>query len=316
MRDKILKYVKQWYAEGDDDMLLIADRIDHLSQKLFQDYEPAIGPKPKFEQRLTSWIENVKRDKEKKTLFRLIPNLFYVGKNEFDVLYRIAFNTISVRWLVDLKKIPFNSNLNGILESEISKTWYCPITDSMRINQFYHLNGLSGADKRPEWRSLSFFGSKDKITEYIEKKNLKQIVLLEDFVGSGNQMKKPIEFAAETFPNVSFLIIPIVMCPHALDVVDQLKNKYANITVNPALVLGSDEFVRKDRNGNRAFFKEVYDIAKDNHKRMKSNGFNVPFLGFRHIGGLVVLHTNTPNNSLPIIWSESNWNPLFNRHIR
>jgi hypothetical protein len=49
---------------------------------------------------------------------------------------------------------------------------------------------------------------------------------------------------------------------------------------------------------------------------MKEKGFKWPFLGFRKIGGMIILHTNTPNNSLPIIWSDVEWSPLFNRHVR
>ena len=41
-----------------------------------------------------------------------------------------------------------------------------------------------------------------------------------------------------------------------------------------------------------------------------------PF-GWRRTGGLIVLHTNTPNNTIPLIHNNSRtWKPLFKRHKR
>ena len=41
-----------------------------------------------------------------------------------------------------------------------------------------------------------------------------------------------------------------------------------------------------------------------------------PF-GYKRTGGLVVMHSNTPDNSLPVIHHESDtWAPIFKRHSR
>ena len=298
-------------------MFVISDQIDYLNIKLYQDYEPAIGPKPNFDQRLIDWIENIQEEEDKKLLFRLIPRLFYVGKKEFDTLYRIAFSSVGMRWLIEVNNLSFDNNLQKNLNDSVNQTWFCPITDSMRINQFYHLNGIKGADKRPEWRSLSEFGSTEKLNAYIEKKGFRQIVLLEDFVGSGNQINNPIRYAAKTFPNISFLLVPIIMCPKAKEVMEQIESDCKNVRVRPVIELDPDQFIREKREENESEFnKKVFDLSNAIHPRMRKAGLRSPALGFRRIGGLVVLHTNTPNNSLPLVWSSDDWSPLFNRHVR
>ena len=315
--NNIQEKTNQWYASGEGDIIAVWDQIDYLNRKLFGDYEPSIGPKPYFTSRLEKWLSNVSSSNEQLILFRLIPKLFYIGKSEFDTLYRIAFNTISTRWIIDINDLKFDSQFDKNFIGLIDKVWFCPITDSMRINQFYHLNGINGPDKRPEWRSLKAFGSKDKIQAYIKKMQFDNIVLLEDFVGSGNQIKEPIEFAANEFPNINFLVVPIVMCPKADSVVAELEQKYKNVRVKPVIRLNSDSFIEEKKEDNKDdYFKSVHDISNKYHPQMKKAGYKGHPLGFRKMGSLVVLHTNTPNNSLPLIWSSSDWYPIFNRHKR
>ncbi len=314
MKDFVQKKINQWHTEGDIEVLSIGDQIDYLNKMLFSDYEPSIGPKPDFNSRLKFWLKNVSLDHEQKLLFKLVPKLFYVGKNEFDVLYRVAYSTNTIKWLIDIENLSLDQKIEANLNLSLKKTWFCPITDSMRINQFYHLNEIAGADKRPEWRSLEAFGSKERIQDYLTKNNFTKIVLLEDFVGSGNQIKKTIEFAASSFAEYDFLIVPILMCPKAWELLSELQVKYKNITINPVLELHDDLFIENGKKDN--FNKSIKSFSKKYHKEMKKKGFKWSYLGFRNLGGLIVLHTNTPNNSLPIIWSNFNWSPLFNRHVR
>lgn len=316
MKDKIFSKITNWYHTGEHDILKVGDRIDYLNEKLYGDYEPSIGPKPSFDNRLEKWIENVQEDSEQKTLFKLVPKIFYIGRKEFETLHRIAYNTNTVRWLIDIFSIKLDDKINESIQCKLKKVWFCPITDSMRINQFYHLNSIQIGDKRPEWRSLKAFGSKEKILNYIKDNKFESVVLLEDFVGSGNQIKESVEFAATNFPEIKFLIIPLILCPNGETIMEELRKKYDNVTIDPVMTLRDNLFVKKNRNENEEFHRQLYDLSKHSNKKMKKEGFKWHFLGFRKIGGLIVLHTNTPNNSLPIIWSNNNWTPLFNRHVR
>ena len=56
----------------------------------------------------------------------------------------------------------------------------------MRINAFYHLNNISGTSYRPDWLSLAKFGDRKAIADFLAAGGIERIVLLEDFVGSGD----------------------------------------------------------------------------------------------------------------------------------
>src|SRR4051794_33590006 len=65
-----------------------------LEAELFSKYEPQSGPRPDFWQRFTSWIANVGDDDDKKRLLLLASHIFFVGREEFETLYLVAYNNI------------------------------------------------------------------------------------------------------------------------------------------------------------------------------------------------------------------------------
>src|SRR5690606_552286 len=120
----------------------------------------------------------------------------------------------------------------------------------------------------------------------------KSIVLLEDFVGSGTQIKESIEFAAKEFPEINFLVIPIIMCPRADSIINELQNKFNNVSIEPVIRLSSDSFINEEREDNQdEYFKSVHDLSKKYHTQMKMTGYKGHHLGFKKMGSLVVLHT-------------------------
>ncbi len=95
--------------------------------------------------------------------------------------------------------------------------WFCPITDSMRINSFLKVNQLIGKshDTRlaipPQvWRFKPRYLSTSTPTKYA------RIVLLEDFVGSGTQMESAVKHAAAISADIRVLACPLVTCPEGL----------------------------------------------------------------------------------------------------
>jgi hypothetical protein len=277
---------------------------------------------------LNEWIENLSSDKDQKILFELVPHIFYIGREELNLLYREAYITHFARWLIDISNIDLASkNIESLLNEKISETWFCPLTDSFRINQFYHLNSIPAKnDLRPDWRSLRYFSDIVKINKYLTDNNLKQIVLLEDFVGNGGQVSKAVAFAAENFPDIPILILPLIICPEGIKNSNKFVSKYPNVKISPVMELSEKIFIKKNIAENETdFFKALANLAIDSYPKV-SNSTKVPDgtdpdpygpFGWRNTGGMVVMHTNTPNNSLPLIHFESeSWTPLFKRHKR
>ncbi|MGH1465931.1 MAG: phosphoribosyltransferase-like protein [Cognatishimia sp.] len=310
---KLTRIPQSWDypAEGSQLPNESVSMIEFLSKKVFNDYEPSqFHP---FRLRLIDWLNNVDTEEEQQHLLALLLKVFFVGRREFEALYRTVFHGNLFRWMLEVEDIDvFSDDLETQIVERINKAWICPISDSLRINSFLKVNGLKSLDKRPDWRSLKQFGQIEKIQEYVTAKGIRDLVLLEDFVGSGTQAKGAVKFAAEALPDTRILLCPLIVCPNGDEVLSDVVKTLDNVTYDPALLLPPSAF--------HSFDNAISDDADATEKFLcdlkpklgtKSDKY---MFGFKQTGAKVVMHSNCPNNSLPIFHHESpSWVPLFPR---
>jgi len=134
---------------------------------------------------------------------------------------------------------------------------------------------------------------------------------------------------------IPILFCPILITPEALANYSHLRQRLKNGTlsnvrcpdfaVEPVFTLGSDCFVFEHGNEPSLLFSKIRDLADAIHSRLSEcgQGFERGSLGFWNKdspqkGSNVVMFSNTPNNSLPLIWHDagSAWCPLFPRVAR
>ena len=108
-------------------------------------------------------------------------------------------------------------------------TWFCPITDSMDINEFYKANHITGKALRPSFATIEKILAHDpnsNIQFWVSYMNcpdgnptqpLNRIVLLEDIVGSGSQCLPAVRTAVEKFCK-PVLFVPLILCPNGAEV--------------------------------------------------------------------------------------------------
>lgn len=323
MNSRIEKLVDKWANEENDPIYrFINTKIKFLGAELFHDYEPTIGSN--FSTRLEKWILNAGNNNDQKTLFKLLPYIFYVGKKEYNNLQRVAYNEIIARWLIDTDHISlddFNLAKKSVISS-VSKSWICPITDSMDINSFHHINNIPGnIDIRPQWYSVDPVAS--GYVDYIKKHNLEKLILIEDFVGSGSQIEKTVKNVMDLHLGIPVLLLTILNCPEGAKRFNKLQDKYSDLTYKSVIELSSQCFVLKDPvNGEPSDFAAIRELIKRLYLKTSGNiveGAEKPYspFGYQKTGGLVIKFSNTPDNSIPAIHnSSSTWNPLFLRHSR
>jgi hypothetical protein len=333
MTKSIESLVQGW---GDNESAALRLRITNLEKWLYHTYEPDKFGDGDFEQRLERWINNVASDEERRTLFKLIAEIFYVGPVEFEELYRCAYQGAIARWLIDLEAIDISSvDSQSRLVEAASKTWFCPVSDSFRINAFFHINNLAaGASLRPDWRSLFELGDPTKIANYVKGSGITRLVLLEDFVGGGSQAIDAVEFAT-TIPGLQVLFVPLIICP---DGVSRMRTTEAKIChgrpsafrYEAVMELPSTAFLTPNQSpfiNDVAFTDAVRKLLNDTYPQVGGgvpSGSFKPYhpYGYPHhkpTGGMVVMYSNTPDNTLPIIhWrpKSKTWSPLFPRHSR
>ena len=285
--------------------------INFLSEKVFNDYEPSqFSP---FKLRLLEWLNNCEDELEQQHLLALLMEVFFVGRKEFEALYRTIYHGVIFRWMLEDEDVDiFSEELEEVISKRINAAWICPISDSLRINSFLKVNGLKSLDKRPDWRSMEQFGDVKKIRKYVADKNIRDLVLLEDFSGTGDQATSAVKFAAKALPNVRILLCPLIVCPNGDEALEKVAKPLENVRYDPALVLPEgvvhDFKAHKAGNGSKSD-KFLCDIkAKLGVKNDKT------MFGYGETGAKIVLFSNCPNNTLPIFHRETEqWKPLFPR---
>ena len=334
--DKVEKFVRE---SNDQKISLINLRTAHFAKWLYFQYEPTkFSPHEDFWGRLSDWLDNASTAEEKKTLFHLLQEIHFIGPDEFDECYRIAFNLHIATWIIDQCNInPFADNAKQLIADEIRNTWFCPVTDSFRINAFYHINNIdTSANLRPDWHSLLKLGDLNKINTYCQSNRIKRIVLLEDFVGGGSQTKEAVEFACELSSAINIAFIPMIICPDGAELFDNLakvlkpQNAKPKLTVRPILKLEPSIFINDHLHPTSlaaADAAAIRQLAHETYSKVSGNlpqGNQKPYHPFGYpcnkpTGGLIVMYSNTPDNTIPMIhWKPSTgtWKPLFPRHSR
>lgn len=293
---------------------LVPQASNQKLEELFEEFEPTKYDDQGFGERKANWLSQSDTEDDRETLLSLYRRLYYISRMEYQEIYRYAFRDIVTRWHMDLlKKTDLSWDLSA--SADHSSTWYTSVTDSLEIARFHHLNGIRGQDIRPEWHSLSVLGSKKHINRYIQSNEIKRIVVLEDFVGTGDQAGKALDFALACVPeSVPLLFIPMIVCPSGDANLSERALRTINLHYEPLLVLPEACFVKRDPTpGEPPGDAQVRDIVQrySNHTGTASD------FGYGGTGALVVLHTNTPNNSLAIIHAQTDrWTALFPRSSR
>lgn len=298
---------------------------EFLAEHLFNDYEPDAalkGHSPVFRRRLGAWIDGCAQEEDRRTLFRLVDHLVFIGRHEMVALQQSALRSKVIPWLIEQVGIdPMDPDYDAQVAKALRATIFCPLTDSMRINAFFHVNGLVGQRLRPDFSSLAKLGDVKKVKEHLAADETKYLVLLEDFVGSGNQVSDALEFAALQL-GVPVAAVPLVICHTGDERIGHLSSTLQNLHYAPVLVLAQHLFVHQHPlGGEPPYFGDLRQTINATQRqvlgRRARRSTHLTAYGRDSTGGLVVLYSNTPNNSVLLLHQATeSWRPLFRRSGR
>lgn len=345
--------VKGWDLHNPDDSVGAASRFDDILARLewfgateWAEYVPADNPQhtARYMTRLAEWVGNVEADEDRKLLLEYALHVAFFSHKDLRALYRTAFSGTITRWVIEQEKLSLDDAAfqTRLAEELHQRTWYCPVTDSMKITEFYHANLISGIPYRADFAALKDLDERapkrgEKATEIVAAlKNfaanpnprvsappLKRLVLLEDFVGSATQSCGAVEWAAKNL-DLPILFVPLVVCAPG---VAKLGEIAAKVRISPLLQLGERDLLGPNRNGAvgipnaeriEALARETFEqVAGGPHADARIAPHTA--FGFRQTGSSFVSYSNTPNNTLPMIHHEpasGGWRPLFPRSAR
>lgn len=348
-RDPILEMVNAWQSRITDpnDAVQLARTLENLrflDRVKFTPYVPTLysSQTSSFEDRFHQWLTNpdITPDQQR-DLFEFAYRIAFFSFDDFTALFQNAFSGPISRWCMShvglrLDQADWQTRLD---EERFNKTWFCPVTDSLLISVFHHVNGIEGKDRKPAFRELMHFGDetedeeKNKIHKYARDKGYQRIVLLEDFVGTGGQSLKTVKWAVRTL-KLPVLFCPMIIAPEGADKYRALKSELdlersRNVTLpefafEPVLKLDADCFIHNADRASEPLFSRIRSLAEEIHDRLSASQQECKegALGYCNHdspqkGATVVMFSNTPNNSLPLIHHGADqWNPLFPRVAR
>lgn len=341
-RDPILEMVTAWQRDFDQEEF---SRLSHICEDLFfldrtkfSPYVPTLYSQhpSAFLERFFRWLNNPGlTSDQKRDLFEFAHHIAFFSFDDFATLFQNAFSGPISRWCMSQANIRLKlPNWQDQLDKERHKhTWFCPITDSLLVSVFHHVNGIQDKERKPAFRELEHFGDPSKILQHIREKEYKRIVLLEDFVGTGNQSSQTVEWAVRTL-ELPVMFCPMIIAPEGADHYRRIEETLnEERTTSPdlpefkfesAFELGNDCFVHSDDTAPNSLLDRVRTLAMEIHTRLSVSKEECKegALGYwnddsSQQGATVVMFSNTPNNSLPLLYhGAKSWSPLFPRVYR
>ena len=330
--DELRALLADWCQSDDGlsaDLSEIKSRTDFLEQVLYRNYESAqVGAQGEFRIRLAHWIGGAESDKDKRSLYLLLGRLIYFGRKQIMAGYLTAYSKNIALWLMEIEGLPFfGSDTEARLSAAVEETAFTEITDSFRLGDFLRWNNIAAKGKRYTWEQHLSSWEETAFTEEImhsnSRKPRKNLVLMEDFVGSGIQMEAAVEKACSLSETYNVLLCPIIICPDGVSRARALVDKHRYFNYSPVMELPENAFISEHPIAvEHAHHPLIRETLLSLHGKVRGTKGSwpqeTPPFGYENTGAIFCKYDNCPDNSVPILHHCSNlgWSPLFPRTPR
>jgi hypothetical protein len=347
--EELRKLVRKWdfeetgEASAKSEYGFILDQLEYHASKEWSNYSPTDEHSDfssNYTERLAAWVGNVSQEVEQQLLLKYALHISFFSHRDFIALYRTAMNREISRWVaseIGARLEPAGAQgYHEMIHQEIQRhTWFCPVTDSMNINEFHKVNHLTGIAHHPHFSTLQKDAEHPQnpnpriASDWIRYMNnpgddlnrpspsLERLVLLEDIVGSSTQCIKAIRWAVKCLGK-PVLFVPLILCPNGVKALEsevELSNE--KLSVRPIIVLNQNDLLGPGRlpEPGWSIGSQMEDLATKckEEKRVKGNPF-----GFKTTGCSLSTFSNCPNNTIPLVHrnERGKWNALFPRISR
>ncbi len=153
--------------------------------------------------------------------------------------------------------------------------------------------------------------------ELIEAGKVENIVLIDDVISTGQQASKEIKRLTEKVTPFGVKNIFLLTVCGMKDAIVKIEDETKAYTFSAIEYSTKDTVIDLDGRFYQGITYEEREVLKSRIEYYGKVAYPRQPFGFGKIGGLIAFDFNTPNTSLPIIWSDNNsWIPIFKRARR
>jgi hypothetical protein len=259
------------------------------------------------------WISQVPSHLDQRILFKLLTNLKIFGDSEIRLILKTLHERVQ-------SNIPIEVRTSKVQRRKDVWVTYLdgPGKSGAQFAGIYaEVNMISTTCVKEMLEIDSIFNKSAML-----KESLSAIIIIDDFIGTGNSLSQGIkdfyERNGEVIKSLKIPVYLVVVCSTAKGE-DKVRSSIEYADFNSDLFVGQALESRHFAFKNKNIWQDnnEYLIAKDLCQRLGLMLDKHRPLGYGDDGLLLVFSRNCPNNTLPIIHSagrgENQWHPLFER---
>jgi hypothetical protein len=307
LAERVLAHVMSWEPAQ---ITEFGACLQDLARYKYDEYE-GFGPGEKFVESLAAWLWQLEPAERADAIRFVITSLVFVSRLELDhvisMVYPDVIRPILTRRAAEELRLP-PYKISKIVDSrefrELErKTLVLGLADGSRLDRLRRASPKLSHEQvylAPEIGDGTRRSMRQKLTEALQKLDLdgpaefRQVMLVDDFAGSGYTLLHP--------SNGGWGGKLIRLKSH----LDQLIREHidrAGLGWDLRVVQIFPDSLSQIGNPIATLSQKYFDpVLRDEHK---AKGGSDPSLGFGGLALPVVLHHNTPNNSVGLLWADT-----------
>ncbi len=263
---------------------------------------------------------------ELRLVYKLLTNLIYYSeKDVINILHEGLYNSVVYdRVLEQQKQSDFylsTQRLDSLAKEEIRDTCFVPLLDSNAPHESGNYINRLLVQQEMITTSQSCFLS--DVVNHFSSNDFKRLVIIDDCVGSGNQLRTFWEKNAVVIEGDKAILLRDYCSNHDIEVcyltlfgylnsINSLQTELPDLRIICGCSLTDSQ---------RVFMENSYVWANDQEKSEAIELFSnltknagIPLYGYASLDFAFIMHKTIPDWSLPIFWKEnSDWHLLLRR---
>jgi hypothetical protein len=332
LAEKVLAHVMSWDSAQ---IAQFGACLQDLARYKYDEYE-GFGPGEKFVESLAAWLWQLEPGERADAIHFVLTSLVFVSRLELDhvigMVYPDVIRPILIRRAAQELSLPPYKVAKITASREFRelerKTLVLGLADGSRLDRLRRASPKLSHEQvylAPEIGDDTRQSMHQKLTEALQKRDLdgpaefRQVILVDDFSGSGYtllhwekgrwdgklvRLKKHLNELITDKLVASDAAVCLILYLASASAYCTLKERIdrARFGWDLEVVQILPDFLSQNGKSIAALSQKYFDpVLRDEHKDKGGN----PALGFGGVALPVVLHHNTPNNSVGLLWADT-----------